>query len=80
MEYMVYEFKLDDIQAGRKAAQYVTESSNDAWNWVLTSASPTNLVVLNSAGRPERPPVWFTNQVDNYEAVDFREVIAGRRI
>ena len=78
MEYRVYKLKLCDIPLRKADSEYTTEAANDAWNWVLTSESPTNLAVLDSTGRPCTPPEWFTKLVNNYQPVSMKDMFIGR--
>ena len=53
------------------AVSYNTDSANDAWNWVMTSESPTSLYVVKS-GRVIRPPAWFKKNEQEYDVTKFQ--------
>ncbi len=62
------EYKVIDWQDGSE--KYVTDSANDAWNWVMTSESPTILYVTK-ANHIVRPPKWFSRVESSYDVKKF---------
>jgi hypothetical protein len=59
------EYVVKRVLHGEVSVEYTTDSANDAWNWVMTSQSPTQLVVTNGS-TTIRPPKWFLNNVTDY--------------